>query len=89
LHTCNISSTTAVVDLVLSADSTVVLSRNDNHRMKVSPNHSMTHALNYFLRKVFLLSFVAYLTLIFEKILGREVEQKGSLVNADRLRLMV
>jgi len=40
------------------------------HRKNVAPNHTMTHVLNYALRRV----------------LGTECNQKGSLVDADKLR---
>ena len=41
-----------------------------SHRRKVAPNHTMTHLLNYALRKV----------------VGGEVDQKGSSVTEERLR---
>ena len=48
----------------------VTCSVDYDHRRRVAPNHTMTHVLNWALREV----------------LGDGVDQRGSLVNADRLR---
>jgi len=54
----------------LSVGETVKCEVDYRRRSKVAPNHTMTHVMNYALRKV----------------LGPNVDQKGSLVNEEKLR---
>lgn len=54
----------------LSVGDTVRCEVDYERRGKVAPNHTMTHVLNYALRKA----------------VGSEVDQKGSLVTAEKLR---
>lgn len=54
----------------LSVDQTVITSVNYETRSNIAPNHTLTHVLNFALRKV----------------LGNAVDQRGSLVDAAKLR---
>lgn len=54
----------------VSVGDTILCSVDYERRRNIAPNHTMTHALNFALRKV----------------LGPHVEQKGSLVDASKLR---
>ncbi|CAN0266294.1 unnamed protein product, partial [Laminaria digitata] len=54
----------------LSVGDTVRCEVDYERRGKVAPNHTMTHVLNYALRKA----------------VGSEVDQKGSLVTHEKLR---
>jgi len=57
-------------DFDLNPSTKLRLYRDNNYRSRIEPNHSMTHVLNFVLREL----------------LGNDVEQKGSLVTAERLR---
>lgn len=54
----------------ISIGDTVMCSVDYDRRRRIAPNHTMTHALNFALREV----------------LGPHVEQRGSLVDANKLR---
>lgn len=59
-----------VVSASLSIGDKVRCEVDYDRRKRVAPNHTMTHVLNYALRKV----------------VGEDVDQKGSLVTDDKLR---
>jgi len=60
----------AVVKGSVSVGCSVKMQVDYDRRSKIAPNHSLTHVLNYALRKV----------------LGGEIDQKGSLCDEDKLR---
>jgi len=71
LHTCVLSEDSASKNLVgLATNSPVNALVDYARRKKVAPNHTMTHVLNYALRKV----------------VGDDVDQKGSLVSEEKFR---
>jgi len=68
LHSCVASDADTLNGI--SVSSTVVSEVDYKTRRKIAPNHTMTHVLNFALRKV----------------LGAEVDQRGSFVNDEKLR---
>eukprot|EP00599_Poterioochromonas_sp_BG-1_P005491 CAMPEP_0173138428 /NCGR_PEP_ID=MMETSP1105-20130129/3684_1 /TAXON_ID=2985 /ORGANISM="Ochromonas sp., Strain BG-1" /LENGTH=601 /DNA_ID=CAMNT_0014051021 /DNA_START=712 /DNA_END=2513 /DNA_ORIENTATION=- len=71
LHSCVPSSDSIFGrELSFSVKDAVLSSVDAERRKKIAPNHSMTHVLNYALRKT----------------LGEGIDQKGSLVSDEKLR---
>ena len=60
----------AVTAGAVKVGSSVTMNVDYQRRAKIAPNHSLTHVVNYALRKV----------------LGGDVDQKGSLCDEDKLR---
>lgn len=76
LHTCSLidnsgEDDTPVLTQLLPRGSPVLVQVDYSRRRKVAPNHTMTHVLNYALRK---------------ELPENTIDQKGSLVNEEKLR---
>ncbi len=71
LHTCSLSEESSRMSEVINTkNADAKVSVDYNKRRKVAPNHTMTHVLNYALRKV----------------VGGDIDQKGSQVSDEKLR---
>ena len=71
LHTCVTRNPDDIIP-ELSAVTSVRASVDYDRRRKIAPNHTMTHVLNFALRKV----------------LGGNIDQKGSSVTHEKLRYL-
>lgn len=71
LHTCGLSEESSRLGEVINTKNADAKASVDySKRRKVAPNHTMTHVLNYALRKV----------------VGGDIDQKGSQVSEEKLR---